>query len=225
MDKGKTLLLLGATGLIGGECLQYLRDDDYYSDVIILTRKILPETVITAKIRQHLVDFDRIEQYRELVRADDVICALGSTRSKAGSRENFHKIDFEYPYELAKIAIENGAGQFLLVSALGADPRSPFFYNRVKGELENAIINLRYNSISVFRPSLLLGKRKEYRPGEILMKVILGLFPFAIPGKCRPIQARTVAAAILQAARKDLAGIHIFESGVIRRMGKDFSES
>jgi uncharacterized protein YbjT (DUF2867 family) len=225
MDKVKSLLLLGATGLIGGECLQYLRDDDYYSDVIILTRKILPETVFTAKIRQYLVDFDRIEQYRELVRADDVICALGSTRSKAGSRGNFYRIDFEYPYELAKIAIENGAGHFLLVSALGADPRSPFFYNRVKGDLENAIINLKYGNISIFRPSLLLGERKEFRPGEILMKAIFGFFSFVIPAQYRPIQARTVAAAILQAARKDLAGIHIFESDAIRRLGKDFRES
>lgn len=223
MDKGKTLLLLGATGLIGGECLQYLRGDDYYSDVIILTRKILPET--TAKIRQHLVNFDRIEQYRELVHANDVICALGSTRSKAGSRENFYRIDFEYPYELAKMAIENGAGHFLLVSALGADPRSPFFYNRVKGELENAIIDLGYGSIGIFRPSLLLGKRKEYRLGEVWMKVVLGLFSFVIPAKYRPILASTVAGAILQAARKDLAGVHIFESGAIRRLGKDLRES
>jgi len=225
MDKGKSLLLLGATGLIGGECLQYLRDDDYYSHVIILTRKILPEMVVTAKMKQHLVDFDRIEQYRELIRADDVICALGSTRSKAGSKENFYRIDFEYPYELAKIAIKNGAGHFLLVSALGADPRSPFFYNRVKGKLENAVIDLGYGRISIFHPSLLLGKRKEYRPGEVLMKAIFGFFSFVIPVKYRPIKARTVAAAILQAARRDLAGIHIFESGAIRRLGQDFCES
>jgi uncharacterized protein YbjT (DUF2867 family) len=225
MDKGKSLLLLGATGLVGGECLRYLRNDDHFSSVTILARRRLPDRDMTAKMRQHVIDFEKIDRYRDMIRADVVVCALGSTMGKAGSRENFYKIDFEYPYQLAKIARENGAGHFLLVSAAGADARSPFFYNRVKGELEAAVAGLGYDTVSIFRPSLLLGARKESRPGEVLMKLILGPLSFAVPGKYRPVPARTVAAAVLQAARSNQLGVLIFAGQAITHMGKNFPAS
>jgi len=222
MNKGKTLLLLGATGLVGGRCLEYLLNDHDYEDVTILTRRILPVAAGRVRIRQHLVDFDRLDQYGEQIRADDVICALGSTIKRAGSKEAFHRVDFVYPYESAKIARENGAQHFLLVSAAGADPRSPFFYSRVKGDLENAVMGLGYQRVSIFRPSLLLGKRKEFRAGELFLQMILGPFSFAVPGKYRPIPAQIVAAAMLQVARSDSAGIHIFESSAIGALGQEY---
>jgi uncharacterized protein YbjT (DUF2867 family) len=218
MAKGKSLLLLGASGLIGGECLGFLRDDDYYTDVTVLTRTSLPGGDLPSGLKQYVIDFDRIDRHRELVRADDVVCALGSTRSRAGSRENFYRIDFGYPYELAKTAVENGAGRFFLVSSMGADSRSFFFYNRVKGELEETIGRLGYGSVGIFRPSLLLGKRREFRPGEVLLKAILTPLAFALPGKYRPVPARAVAAAIWRTIHSDFSGTRIFESDAIRHL-------
>jgi uncharacterized protein YbjT (DUF2867 family) len=222
MDKGKTLLLLGATGLVGGHCLAYLLNDHYYADVTILTRRLLPVAAGRVRIRQHLADFDRLDYYREQIRGNDVICALGSTIKKAGSKEAFHRVDFDYPYETARIAYENGAQHFLLVSAAGADPGSPFFYSRVKGDLENAVMGLGYQRVSIFRPSLLLGKRKEFRAGELFLQMTLGPLSFAVPEKYRPIPAQTVAAAMLQTARNDSAGIRIFESTAIRGLGQEY---
>ncbi len=218
MSKGKSLLLLGATGLVGSEFLGLLRDDDYYGDVTILTRTLLSEGNLSPGMRQYVVDFDRIDRCRELVRVDNVVCALGSTINKAGSRENFYRIDFGYPYDLAKMAVENGARRFFLVSAMGADSRSFFFYNRVKGELEEAIGRLGYESVGIFRPSLLLGKRREFRPGEILLKAILAPMAFVLPGKYRPVPARAVAAAVWKAVHSDFSGTRIFESDAIRRL-------
>jgi uncharacterized protein YbjT (DUF2867 family) len=217
MAKRKSLLLLGATGLVGGECLGLLRDDEYYGDVTILTRTLLPDGDIPAGARQYAVDFNQIDRYRELVRADDVVCAFGSTIKKAGSRENFYRIDFGYPYDLAKTAVENGARRFFLVSAMGADSSSFFFYNRVKGELEEAIGRLGYESVGIFRPSLLLGKRREFRPGEVLLKAVFAPMAFVLPGKFRPVPARAVAAAIWRAVHSDFSGIRTFESDAIRR--------
>jgi len=223
--KEKSLLLLGATGLVGGECLECLRNTDDYTEVTILTRTLLPDGNIPAGMRQYAIDFDRIDQYRELIRADDVICALGSTRSKAGSRDNFHRIDFGYPYRLAETAFENGARRFFLVSALGANSRSFFFYNRVKGELEDAIGRLGYRSVEIFRPSLLLGRRREFRPGEVLLKAIFTRLAFILPGKYRPVPAKAVAAAICQTTRDDFSGMRVFESDMIRSLAGQFCTS
>jgi len=222
MASERSLLLLGATGLVGSEFLGLLRDDDYYGDVTILTRTLLSEGNLSPGVRQYAVDFDRMNRCRELVRADDVVCALGSTIKKAGSRENFYRIDFGYPYELAKTAAENGARRFFLVSATGADLRSFFFYNRVKGALEEAIGRLGYESVGIFRPSLLMGKRRESRPGEVLLKAVLAPLAFALPGKYRPVPARVVAAAIWRTVRSDFSGTRIFESDAIRRLAAPF---
>lgn len=219
MATPQSVLLLGATGLVGGECLKLLCADDSWQRVITLTRRPLPAEAQHPKVENHAIDFDRAGNYRELISAGRVICALGTTIKKAGSQENFYKVDFTYAYELARIARENGAEHFLLVSSSGADARSRIFYSRVKGELEEALKTLGYPALSIFRPSLLLGDRRETRPGEDIAKFMSGLFGFAMPARYKPVHARSVAAAIVQVARENRPGIRILESDEIRRIG------
>lgn len=219
---GRTALIVGASGLVGGHCLALLLDDDAYGEVIALGRRNLP--VEHAKLRQHVVDFDNLHSQKHLVRADDVFCCLGTTIKIAGSKEAFRKVDFAYPSETARLAAENGARQFLIVTALGADARSFIFYNRVKGETEAAVSRLPFQSMHIFRPSLLLGERAAPRVGEQIAEKAFKLFSFILAGrlaKYRPIHARTVAASMLRRAKEQRPGIHIVESDLIAAIAND----
>ncbi len=143
---------------------------------------------------------------------DQVFCALGTTMRQAGSAEAFRRVDFEYPVALARAALACGVRHFLLVTAVGAAPNSRFFYNRVKGEVEAAITALGFRSVTIARPSLLLGPRREPRLGEQLGKV-LGLLS---PPRWRPVQAAQVARALVEAAKRDLPGVRILENRDLR---------
>jgi uncharacterized protein YbjT (DUF2867 family) len=221
MNNPRTLLLLGASGLVGSECLNILAQSDFYQKILLFTRRPLPQLPGDARIIQHIINFDRPASYRDLLKTDQVICALGTTIKKAGSREAFSKVDFTYPYEIAKIARENGAGHFLLVSSIGADPHSGIFYSRVKGEIESAIQSLDFRSVSIFRPSLLLGERPETRTGEKIAEFFGTRLSFAIPKRYRPIPARVVAGAIVKTAMEDRPGLRILESEKIRRIYRE----
>lgn len=216
----KSVLLIGATGLVGQECLKLLRDDSFYSRVVALTRKPVSDDLKNEKVENPVIDFDRMDNFKDYFKVDQVICTLGTTIGKAGSKENFHKVDFSYPYESAKLALSCGTEHYLLVSALGADEHSRVFYNRVKGELELALRKLGFRSLSIFRPSLLLGKRKEFRLGEEVGKVVSNIFSFAVPPKYKPVEATDVAKAILKIAKNDLPGIRIIESDSIRSIAR-----
>ncbi len=216
----KSALLLGASGLVGGHCLQLLLEDEAYAKVAVWVRK--PLALRHPQLEQLVVDFARLESYAELAKANDVFCCLGTTIKKAGSQEAFRQVDFTYPLEIAKIAAANGAEQFLLVSSLGANPKSAIFYSRVKGEVEAAITPLPFRAIHIFRPSLLLGERQEMRLGEKIGEKVAGAFSFLLSGplrKYRPIHARVVAAAMIAVAKQNLAGVNIFESERIQEVG------
>jgi uncharacterized protein YbjT (DUF2867 family) len=216
----KTALLLGATGLVGSECLKRLVTDDYYSRIIVLTRRALADAVGSTKIESHVIDFNRISDYRDLLKASHVFCTLGSTIRKAGSKEQFYKVDFTYVHDIAGLCAEQGTEHFLVVSAMGADARSRIFYSRVKGELEEALQRLPFRGLSVFRPSLILGDRKEYRLKEEISKRVMSVFAFAIPGKYKPVEAADIAKAMLKTAHAGPAGLRIYESDEIRRMAR-----
>ena len=215
----KSLLLLGASGLVGGECLRRLLVEPGYERIVVFTRR---EGVIAPhpSLEIRMVDFDRPESYRAYTAVDQVICALGTTIAKAGSQEAFYRVDYTYPLEMARAARENGAEHFLLVSSSGADATSRIFYSRVKGEIEAAVQSLGYPAVSIFRPSLLLGERQEFRWKEELFKPLASLFNPLIPARYRPIHAGTVAAAILAAAQKAPSGVRIYESDEIQGHGK-----
>lgn len=207
------MLLAGATGLVGGECLRLLLADEAFDRVVVLSRRPLPEIKQTSKLHVHVVDFDNLHTSSGLFHVDAVLCALGTTIKQAGSREQFRRVDYGYPLEMARLGVEQGARHFLLVSALGANARSRLFYNRVKGELEEAVTALPYPSLTITRPSLLLGNREDSRRGEEAAK----RFGFLLPGKLKPVRAGAVAAALVQAAKEEQPGRRIFESAEIRR--------
>lgn len=207
-----SILLAGATGLTGSHVLSLLADHPSFERVVVIARRA-PERPVTARnVEWHVVDFDRLGEHAELMRVDQVICTFGTTIATAGSRERFRYVDYTIPLTLASLAAERGARHFLLVSALGADARSRIFYNRVKGELEDALRTLRFRSVTVLRPSLLTGNRRELRIGERIAQLLGGL----VPGRYRPVPARRVAETLVKLAVEDAAGWRIVESEEIR---------
>ncbi len=204
----QSVLLAGATGLVGGECLRLLLADPAFDPIHVVVRRPLSPTPGAGKLQQHVTEFDQMPTALADVRVDAVICALGTTIRKAGSQEKFRQVDFEYPLALARLALERGARHYLLVSALGADARSRVFYSRTKGELEEALAALPYRSLTIARPSLLLGERAEFRLGE----QIFARLGFLMPRKYKPVGASAVAAALVAAAKEDRPGRRIIES-------------
>jgi uncharacterized protein YbjT (DUF2867 family) len=219
-ERGRTALLLGASGLVGGRCLRLLLEDSDYSEVVAVVRA--PLGLTHAKLKQLVVDFDRLEESAALVRGDDVFCCLGTTIKKAGSQQAFIKVDQEYTCQAARISLANGASQFLLVSSIGADAGSRVFYSRVKGRVEAEVSSIGFDGVQIFRPSLLLGKREETRTAEKLAGMVFKTLPFLFTGplrKYRPIEARVVASAMLRIARENRPGVSIFESREIEKVG------
>lgn len=209
----RTALVAGSTGLIGSQLLDLLLADGYYDKVIALSRKPLP--VSHARLENVLVDINSLDKL-STVKADDVFCCLGTTMKQEGSKEAFKRVDYEYPLQLAKSLKSSGANKFLLVSALGANKSSRIFYNEVKGLVEEAIGNLKYESYHIFRPSLLIGPRKESRVGEDAAKIVYSFFGFLIPKKYKGIESVKVARAMMTEAKSNKVGLHIYESAALQ---------
>jgi uncharacterized protein YbjT (DUF2867 family) len=167
----KTAIIAGATGLIGKQLLFNLIESEAYDKIIALVRKEIPFN--SPKLIQIIVDFNNLPLIADDLKADDVFCCLGTTIRKAGSQAAFKKVDYDYCLNLANETYKNESKNFFLVSALGANSSSKIFYNQVKGELEEAISKVGFNSFYIFRPSLLLGNRNEFRLGEKIMQIIM----------------------------------------------------
>jgi len=220
METRKSALLVGASGLVGRNLLQLLLAEERYAQVKILVRRSL--SIPNAKLGEHIVDFDHLDRYSWLFDVEDVFCCLGTTIRTAGSQRAFRTVDFTYVVQTGALASKGGAKQFLLVSSLGANPRSRTFYTRVKGEVEEAVSKLPFNAVHIFRPSFLLGEREEQRTGENVAIALMKLLrPLMIGGwkKLRPIQATTVAAAMVRAAEMNKHGVNVFESDQIQTLG------
>jgi uncharacterized protein YbjT (DUF2867 family) len=209
----RTALLLGATGLVGGHLLRLLLEDAEYTTVTVMTRR--PLGLESPKLVEVTVDFSRPETYRDHLAVDDVFCCLGTTIKTAGSQEAFRKVDLEYPLSVAQQAAAAGAGQFLIVTAVGASAKSRIFYNRVKGELEDALRLLSFpRGLKLFHPSMILGERNESRPGERVIAAISRATTALFVGglrRFRAIEARDVAHAMWAAARRDPGGARVYE--------------
>ncbi len=196
------VLLLGATGLIGHHALEGLLSASQISQVIAPTRRTLPATALnnSSKLRNVLIDFDRLDEYPELFDVTTILCCLGTTIKQAGSKEKFRKVDYQYCRDAAELGRAHRAKAFLLVSAIGSSVTSPFFYSRVKGELEQHLRDLEYNQLSIYRPSMLLGEREEFRLGEKIYSKITPLVDPFMRGPLRhyhAIQGKTVAQAMV----------------------------
>lgn len=210
----KTALLLGASGLVGSHLLEQLLDDPRYTKVVALNRR--PLNMQHPKLQQEIIDFD--QPGPDKIKGDDLFCALGTTLRKAGSKEAQYRIDCTYPYEIGKIARQNGVQQYLLVSSIGADPGTTNFYLRTKGELEEKLKGLDFPTFISGRPSLILGDRKEFRLGEKIGTVLASGFGFLIPKKYRGIQAAQIARALIALANQGLNGVHFVESGQLQQI-------
>jgi uncharacterized protein YbjT (DUF2867 family) len=215
----KRVILLGASGLVGGFCLHALLQESVYSQVTLLNRREL-KVGLYPKLVQNIVDFDSVRE-EDFAGACDIFCALGTTIGKAGSQAAFRRVDFEYPLAAAKLARQAGAKQFVLVSSAGADPASKNFYLRTKGELEQEIVKLGFQAVHIFRPSLLLGDRKEFRFGERIMQAIAPVLNILMIGpvrRYRAIRASAVGKAMAVAAREESSGVFVHEYDAILKL-------
>lgn len=210
----KTAVVVGGSGLVGTYLIEALLNDNRYHKVISLGRSELP--IQNNKLEQKVVDFDNLELSGFEV--DDVFCCLGTTIKKAGSKENFRKVDFTYPVNVAEWSLSNGASQFILNSSMGADDSSAIFYNQVKGEVEKVISSLGFEACYIIRPSLLLGPRKEFRFGETVGKFFMNGLGFMFVGglkKYKPIHAKTVAESMVAVATEEKKGVFVYESDAL----------
>lgn len=217
----KTALIAGASGLIGSQLLPLLLASDRYAKVVAVGRRPLP--IVHPKLEQRILDFDHLEEHRFALIADDVYCCLGTTMRQAGSKKAFYTVDYLYVVKLAALTAGNFAVQLLVVSAMGADEKSRVYYNRVKGEMEEAVRQTPFRAVHLFRPSLLLGERSEQRLGERVGAVLLRALRPVLLGplrRYRAVEAATVARAMLCAATQDTIGIQVHTSDAIQTQGR-----
>lgn len=221
----KIALVFGATGLIGSHLVEALLGHEAYATVIVFVRRKLD--IKNPKLKQHIIDFDKMDAYAHLIKGDDLYCALGTTMAKAGSKSAFYKVDYTYSYQAAKIAATNGVNQYMLVSSVGADSDSRFYYSKVKGELEDAIKVLPFWAIHIFQPSVLLGERNENRWGEQIaarMGKVIDRFTGGLLTKYRPIEAEVVANAMIGAAQRFNKGSHLYASHYLQGLADEVYE-
>lgn len=211
----RVAVIAGSTGLVGAELLTMLLESEKYDKVYSLVRK--PTGKQNPKLTELLVDFDELKNsLSSITVVNDVYCCLGTTMKVARSKEAFRKVEFLYPLFLAEWAVEKKANQFLMISAMGANPKSSIYYNRIKGEIENEISALPISSIAFFRPSLLFGYRKEKRIGEKIAVTIFKALSFLFVGllkNYKGIEASQVAKAMIERAFKQKTGKEIILSG------------
>ncbi len=195
----KTALVIGATGLVGSCLTDLLLADRRFGLVKVFVRRSTSK--VHAKLSEHIIDFDNPESWSKSVTGDVLFSALGTTLRQAGSKEAQYKIDYNYQYEFAKAAAENGVSTYVLVSSAGASPESRIFYSRMKGTLERDIAKLNFQHISIIQPGLLAGERQQPRMGEKIGYYVLSVLKY-IPGLkgYRPVQASVVARAMINAS-------------------------
>ena len=205
--------VLGSTGLIGKNVLKLLARLPQVVRVFCPVRNIpdlkdlgILEGAFKLDFKQ--VDFEqdnealRLFFYAGFTGCDAVVCCLGTTRKQAGSKAAQEKVDLRIPLMLAAIAKKAGVKNFLCVSAMGADSQSPYFYNRLKGQLEEGLDMIGFETLTLVRPSLLLGKHKDRRFGEELLQKTIGAHPEWIPAFIRPVHAETIAAHLVTSILK-----------------------
>lgn len=206
----KIALVAGATGAVGKALVYQLIEDPAYIKVITITRR--PLAMKHHKLTQVVSDYGQLDRVGESLQADDVFCCLGTTIKTAGSQDEFYKVDHDHVVKLARIAKQQGARQFIMVSAMGANAQSPVFYNRVKGETERDVNAIGFETCIMVRPSLLIASRTEFRLGETLAKYLMRATGFLMLGplkKYKAIPVETVAKAMRYYAAQGMKGKHV----------------
>jgi uncharacterized protein YbjT (DUF2867 family) len=206
----KTCVVAGASGLVGSTLTRMLLEDPSYSKVHLLVRKELD--LDHPKLVQHLADFNQLKADLFDFKVDDAYCTLGTTIAIAGSKEAFYRVDHDFVLSFAQLSHQLGATGFFVVSSMGASSSSAIFYNKVKGETEEDLKKSGFPRLGIFRPSLLLGPRKEKRAGERFASWMMRSLDFMIPAKYKAIHVDKVAKKMVEVALRDDNGIFILES-------------
>ncbi len=217
----KTALVFGATGLVGSFLVNELAENEIYEKVKVFNRR--KQHYTHNKISEIQVDFDKISEYIHEFKGHDAYCCLGSTLKKAGSKENFFKIDHDLPLEIAKICSTNDVGSFIAISSIGANSGSSNYYLRTKGLMELHIQELDFDQLAFVRPSMLVGPRKEFRFGELFGKIIMAPINYLLVGKLikyRSIHSKTVAKAMIQIANMPMDKL-FYESDELSELAKN----
>lgn len=217
----KTALLVGASGMVGRFCLARLLASEHYTQVIVLARSSLG--IEHAKLVEHLVDFEQLDEHKERFIAEDVFCCLGTTLKTAGSTAAFRKVDLDYPLAVATLAKSQGAKRMFLLTALSSTEKSMFFYNRVKGEVQRKIAELGFDTYHIFQPSMLLGKRRasDKRFGERFAQALFKVVDPLLVGswrKYRGIEAQAVGEVMVKIAEQAPDGVCYIESDEIQQI-------
>lgn len=209
MEK-KNVAIIGGTGLIGNQLLSLLLKVNHFADIYLITRRKF--IVEDARVKNIVIDFNDDESFKKALSSCSVVfCSVGTTQKKVnGNQIEYRKVDYDIPVKAAKFCEENEGTAFLLVSSVGADSGSKNFYLAIKGEVEEAVMKRKIASISIFRPSLLLGDRKEFRIGEKISTILMKPLSFLIPSIYKPIEVAQVAKSMYQAAVLNKPGIHIY---------------
>jgi len=218
---GQTAIVIGATGLIGKELVTRLLDDATFDTVKVFVRKKLE--LQHRKLEQVITDFERISACADKITGDVVFCAMGTTIRVAGSQEAFVKVDHTYVLNFAEAAKKNGVARFVLVSSLGVSESGGNFYLTVKRDIEQALKRLKFGSLIIVRPSMLLGQRAEFRLGESIGKFLMKALGFLFIGKLKKykaIEAAVVAKAMIALSKINLEDVSVFESDRLQVLGK-----
>ena len=213
----KTAILLGATGLTGGVLLHRLLDDPDFGRVIVFTRRTTG--VLHPKLEEHIVDLLRLDLVKKEIRGEVIFCCIGTTKAKTPNKKLYAKIDYGIPVQAGKIAAENGIQSFIVISALGSNPKSRIFYNYLKGRMEEALLLLPIPHLQILRRSLIGGKRKEKRTAENISKFVMGALDFIIPTKYKMVTPQEIAKTMIHLA-KHPSQHTIITNTMIKNLGK-----
>ena len=206
----KNVLIIGASGLIGSELVQLLLRDDKIKSVKVFVRKTL--AITDQKLREILVDFEHLEDFKDEFQGDSLFCCIGTTRKQTPDLAAYQAIDYGIVLAAANLAKSNQVPQLHLVSAIGADTSSKIFYNRLKGEIEKDLLELDFPNTVIYQPSMLIGKRSESRPAEFIAQKLMPFFDVFLLGKAQKyhsIEAKKVAESMLDNLHKPKDGATI----------------
>ena len=218
--KFEEITLFGSTGLIGSLLLKFLVNDSCFKKIKVVSRKSF--SLNHKKIINKTIDFSDYKSLSKSVQNSKIVfAAIGTTQSKVnGDNKEYRKIDFDIIYNIARACKENKVENFLFVSSSGANSNSNSFYLKLKGEIEKSILDLNLKSTSIFRPSLLLGKRKEKRLGEKIAQIIMPFFSFLMPKNYKPVKAYLVAKSMVNVSKSFNPGFKIYHYHEIIKISK-----
>jgi len=202
--KQKTAIILGATGLTGSILLEKLLKDDRYRKIKVFARNHVQQK--HEKIEEYLINLFELEKVADLFTADEVYCCVGSTQKKTPDNDTYRMVDFGIPATAAKLSSKNKINTFQVISAMGADEKSRFFYNRIKGEMEGAVLEQQIANTYILQPSLIGGNREESRPFEFIWKKIMSIGDNLLVGslkKYRTIHPEIIADAMIYLSNND----------------------